>query len=257
VSSSSAQCSFVGSAVCVAAAVARKCRGAGYHEPGRAAGAPCFAFLFSCLAMPCHAVLPSEAASRFDTQMLQAQLEDAATDAADVATAAAGEALVSLGEAAGDAAGQAVVALGHAAVDAGAAAAPVIVEALQAAAPVVGEAAKTAAGFAFEGVKAAAPVVGQGIVMAGNAAVEVTKAAAPVVLDATGRVASAVGEVVLEGARTAWNSAVTSQQGGQQGGGLDALMMGASAGGQWVPLCCSTNSCLQGPAACGAPQPTP
>ena len=159
----------------------------------------------------------------------------------------------------------AAVAFGSAAASAAADAAPVVLDSLSSAAavaaPVVAnaavEGAKLAGSLLFEGAKAAAPYVGAGLQMAGEAALkgataaapyvgsglqqlgevvqEGARAAAPVVLEGV----NTVGGAVAEGARGAWNASMAS--------GVK------SAAGEWVPICCSTNSCLQGPAACGLP----
>ena len=181
------------------------------------------------------------------TQILAAQMQDAAEDAAQAASEAAGDALVSFGAAAGSAASSAALELGHAVADAGAVAAPVVLDGLRSAAPVVGEGIKVVGGLAWEGAKAAAPVVLQGAQFAGSAALEVGKATAPIVVDSAGKLVSAVGGVVVESVRGAWNSAVL-QATAQQAGALVA----GTAGEAWVPLCCQTNSCLQGPGACPA-----
>jgi len=70
-------------------------------------------------------------------QVMQAQMQDAAEDYADAASASASEALSSLGSAAADGAASAAQGLGQAVVDAGVAAAPVVLDGLRAAVPVV------------------------------------------------------------------------------------------------------------------------
>ena len=123
-------------------------------------------------------------------------------------------------------------------------------EGVKAAGALMWEAGKAAAPVVGEGLKAAAPVVGEGVKMAGSAALEVGKAAAPIVAEGAGKLVNALGGVVIEGARGAWNAAASS------GDPASALAQAVAAQqGAWVPLCCKTGSCLQGAAACPAPPP--
>lgn len=112
------------------------------------------------------------------------------------------------------------------------------------------EVGKAAAPVVWEGLTMAAPVVGQGVMMAGSAALEVGKAAAPIVAEGAGKLVNALGGVVLEGARGAWNAAAA------QGDPASALAQAVAAQkGAWVPLCCKTGSCLQGASACPVAAP--
>lgn len=109
------------------------------------------------------------------------------------------------------------------------------------------EGAKVAVPLVGEGLKAAAPVVGEGVMMAGSAALEVGKAAAPIIAEGAGQLVNALGGVVMEGARGAWNAAASS------GDPASALAQAVAAQkGAWVPLCCKTGTCLQGASACPA-----
>jgi hypothetical protein len=92
---------------------------------------------------------------------------------------------------------------------------------------------------AVEGAKQAAPYVGAGLQKVGEAVEEGARAAAPKVLEGV----STMGGVVADSARDAWNAGMV--------GGVK------SASKEWVPVCCSTNSCLQGPSACGLPEKAP
>lgn len=109
------------------------------------------------------------------------------------------------------------------------------------------EAGKAAAPVVGDGLRAAAPIVGQGLQVAGATALEAGKAAAPIVAEGAGKLVSALGGVVMEGARGAWNTAASSDP-------VGALAQAAAGkAGAWVPLCCKTNSCLQGPQVCPTP----
>ena len=126
--------------------------------------------------------------------------------------------------------------------------APQVGEGVKAAGALMWEAGKVAVPAVGEGLKAAAPVVGEGVMMAGSAALEVGKAAAPIVAEGAGKLVNALGGVVMEGARGAWNAAASS------GDPASALAQAVAAQkGAWVPLCCKTGSCLQGASACPAP----
>jgi len=173
------------------------------------------------------------------TLMLESSLQDTLVDAAE----STGSMLSALGEAAGTAASDAAPVVLDGLQKAASAAAPVAAEGARvagslvwsgakAAAPIIVEGAKLAAGAALEAGKAAAPYVGEGLKLAGGAALDAATAAAPYVREGL----TSLGGTVVESARGAWSSAALS----------DVI-------GDWAPLCCQTNSCIQGAAACGAP----